>query len=281
MDREKIIKDFISFGLSKREAKVYYTLFLKKELSAAEIQKHVSILRTKVYEILLQLMNKGFCAERKIGRLKKYYATDPYQAFQNQINNLDGILKTKKNIVSEILNHIAPIYEKNTSDVNPLEFIEILYERKRICERYIHLQQTAQKEIMIFTKKPYALPEKDNVKNAFNVLQRDVTLETIYEIEDFENTEFEKEMIEKFAYSGGKTRFISELPMKLAIFDEKITMLALKDPVSLKPLITTIIINHPDYARAQKEIFKAYWKRSFSLEELIEKYSNSRKIKEK
>ena len=271
-DLKQIEKLVCDFGLSGREAKVYTTLFRKKDFTASEIQQLVNIPRTKVYEVLQQLINNGFCAERKIGRLKKFYATDPNQAFQNYINNLDDILKTKKNIVNDILSQLTPMYKKNKSDVNPLEFIEILYEREKINERYVNLQQIAQKEILIFTKKPYSLPESKNVKNAFNVLKRNIILHTIYEMEDFENTPFEVEMITKFANAGGETRFISELPMKLAIFDEKITMLSLKDPISLKPSITTIIINHPDYARAQKEVFEAYWEKSFSLKELIKKY---------
>ncbi len=59
--------------------------------------------------------------------------------------------------------------------------------------------------------------------------------------------------------------------MKLAIIDEHITMLALNDPISLTPSITTMIVTHPSFATAQKEVFNSYWQKSVTHEEFINK----------
>jgi hypothetical protein len=72
-----------------------------------------------------------------------------------------------------------------------------------------------------------------------------------------------------YASFGEECRVIKELPMKLVIIDEKITMLALNDPVSMKPSITTMIIDHPSFALAQKEVFESYWSKSVPLKSFI------------
>jgi hypothetical protein len=66
---------------------------------------------------------------------------------------------------------------------------------------------------------------------------------------------------------GEEVRVIKSLPMKMMIIDEKITMLALNDPISMRPSITTIIIDHSDYARTQKKVFENYWSDSMTITE--------------
>jgi HTH-type transcriptional regulator, sugar sensing transcriptional regulator len=35
----------------------------------------------------------------------------------------------------------------------------------------------------------------------------------------------------------------------------------------MKPSITTMVVNHPSFALAQKEVFKSYWTKSISFED--------------
>ncbi len=73
---------------------------------------------------------------------------------------------------------------------------------------------------------------------------------------------------------GEDLKVIEQLPMKMMIIDEKITMLALNDPVSMKPSITTIMINHPSFAMTQKKVFERYWADSFTLTEFENNMKN-------
>jgi HTH-type transcriptional regulator, sugar sensing transcriptional regulator len=57
--------------------------------------------------------------------------------------------------------------------------------------------------------------------------------------------------------------------MKLVISDVTITMFALNDRISLKPSITTMIVNHPSFAFAMKKVFEAIWNSSITLEEYM------------
>ncbi len=55
---------------------------------------------------------------------------------------------------------------------------------------------------------------------------------------------------------------------------KKITMFALNDPISLKPSITTMIINHPSFAMTLKYVFESIWEKAIPFEE----FKNKEKI---
>jgi HTH-type transcriptional regulator, sugar sensing transcriptional regulator len=48
-------------------------------------------------------------------------------------------------------------------------------------------------------------------------------------------------------------------------------MFALNDPVSLQESITTLIVNHPSFAIALKNVFNSYWEKGITLKEFKEK----------
>jgi hypothetical protein len=101
------------------------------------------------------------------------------------------------------------------------------------------------------------------------MIESNVIIRNMFEYKDLSPEEMKNliEMIEVYQKIGEEVRIIEELPMKLIIIDDTITMLALNDRISLKPAITTIVINHPSFAKAQKEVFESYWQKGLSIED--------------
>ena len=275
-DLKEVEKLIINFGLSMREAKVYTTLFRKKDFTASEIQQLVDIPRTKVYEVLHQLISKGMCIEKKIGRYKKYEATNPVSVFDNLLKDL----AVKENLANNALKILLPIYKHREEKDNPLDYIEVLKDKKLIHKRWMTLQGAVKKEILAFTKAPYTASFTDNVDEESNTLNKGVKIRSIYEYKDIIKEEPAK-VISSWVSTGEEARVIKELPIKLAIFDKKITILALNDPVSLKPSITTIVINHPSFAKALKYVFESIWEKAMPFEEFKINFEKSNSAKEK
>ena len=269
---KEVEKLIIDLGLSMREAKTYTTLFYKKDFTASEIQQLVNIPRTKIYEVLHQLINKGFCVEKKIGRYKKYEVLEPESVFEKLLEKYKENLAIKENIANRVLSILLPIYEQREGKVDSLEYIEVVKDKKQIRERFFTLQKNAKKEILIFNKPPYVVLNPENRNIELDVLSKNIKCRSIYEYNDISNKE-EIKIISFLISKGEDARLVNELPMKLVIFDEKLTMLSLNDPLALKPSITTIIINHPSFAKAQKYVFESIWKEAIPFEEF--------KIKEK
>jgi hypothetical protein len=114
-----------------------------------------------------------------------------------------------------------------------------------------------------FNRPPYSMPFSENMKHQSRLMKKkSVASRGIYEYGDLFSGSIPSDFFPVFEYYeslGEQCRVIEKLPMKLMIVDEKITMLALNDPVSMKPSITTMIIRHPSFALAQKEVFESHW----------------------
>ncbi len=73
MDKETLIK----FGLTKREAEVYYSLLCVEEALASEICEKTNESRTNTYDTLNSLIKKGLVSHVIKSNKKYFMATDP------------------------------------------------------------------------------------------------------------------------------------------------------------------------------------------------------------
>ena len=272
----------VKLGLSRRESRIYLALLNKNSFTATEIAKVSDIPRQKIYELLDNLIKKGVCVE-KIGKVKRYKAVEPESVFGSLIdqfksnfevkfNEFELKLKEREKISRELSDDLSALYEKNRERIDPLEYIEILKDKKQIHKKWISLFRKAKQEILGFTKAPYTAPFTEDMNDEIDALKSKVSIRSIYEYKDVIKEELVK-VISFWISAGEEARVIKELPMKMLIFDEKITMFALNDPISLKPSITTMIINHPSFAKALKYVFESVWEKAIPFEEF--------KIKEK
>lgn len=283
---ERLLNKLQNSGLTKREAHIYLALLQKKEFAASELASIIPVGRTKVYEIIPNLIAKGLCSEVQKDGKKMYRAVDPKTAlksllsfFSQQVEEeisrkKDEIIK-KKEMFNKLEDELDAIYTSNLEKSSSLEYIEILKDVNQIRNRWIELQKGIRKEILGFNKPPYSVPPRENMRYQQKVLKKkSIRGKGIYEYGDLSKNGIPTDFFPVFEYYeslGEECRVIDSLPMKLMIMDEKITMLALNDPVSMKPSITTIIIKHPDYALAQKEVFESYWQKAVPFKEFKKK----------
>lgn len=252
--------------IPKREGEVYLALLQKKEFTAPEIAKITSVSRTKSYEVLQNLVKKGLCNESYRDGIKVFSAGNPKIVFENILYNYEN----KKRIVNQLNENLGEMYKKIENNTQRLDYIQILTDINQIRKRSLEIQENTKRELLAFTKPPYAMSVEDSIDAEEEAIKNKIVIRSIYEYKDI-NSQTEREsfikMVETYQKLGEEVKVFEELPMKLAISDETITMLALTDRISLKPSITTIIVDHPNYAKAQKEVFKAFWTMAISIEE--------------
>ena len=264
-------KKLEQFGLSGKEAEVYLALLQKKEFTAPDIARITTVTRTKIYEYLEKLVQKGLCNVNLRNGQKFFSAVNPKIVFKGIISNYEQELEEKKKEAAALEIELASIHKGNLDNFDPVSYIEVLTDISQIKAKWLDIQNNAKKEILAFTKPPYTRKVEDNLEEEAALLNKNLVIKSIYEYGGLNGEELDELIagIEAFRDAGEQPRVIKELPMKLLICDEMITMLALNDRVSLKPSITTIIVDHPSYARAQKEVFNAYWEKAMTVEELI------------
>ena len=270
---QKNIEELIMLGFSENEAKTYLTLMIKSNMTVAEIAQVSEVPRPKLYEIIKRLISKGLCKEIN-GKIKKYSAVNPEIISESLVKQYEKQFEEKKTKTENFFRNITSIYNENIDKNDPLEYIHFLKDKNQIKKKYSALEKEAKSEILLFSKPPFSMIVNDN-KEAFCALDRDVKIRAIYEIEESRRAEF-CDKIRKSETAGEEVKVADNLPLKLVIFDNKTVMFALRDRITLKPSLSTIIIEHSDFAKAFKRVFESYWNESTSLEELKKKYKKNK-----
>lgn len=270
MEKNDLIENLQTLGIPRREAEVYLALLQKSDFTAPEIAKITSVTRTKSYEILQNLVKKGLCTEHYRNGVKTFSCINPEIVMEGIKSEYDK----KKKVADEVQQKLFEIHESGTGENNPLDYIEVLTDGATIKERWQTIQSGTEKELLIFTKPPYTGTLEDNIDSQSDVMHKGITYKSIYEYKDAITPAGQEELaaiVESYINLGEEARLIDELPMKLVISDETITMFALNDRISLEPSITTMLVNHPSFAFAMKKMFQAIWENSLTLDEYREK----------
>jgi sugar-specific transcriptional regulator TrmB len=265
-------------GLTKRESEIYLALLQKKQFTATELEKLTTITRTKIYEILQNMIRKGVCTESVKNGQKIYKGIEPQIAFQNLINNYKIEIEQKKETeiiqkeqaAKSLQKELTELHRTGVNKNEPLDYVETLTNINQIWERWLKIQKDTKKELLMFAKAPYASSFEDNLKDERAIIKKGVDFKCIYEYGCFNSENETGEFLlnlEEYVKIGENVRLVRELPMKLAISDETVTMLGLNDRLSLKPSITTLIVDHPSFSNSLKTVFENYWSNSISFKE--------------
>jgi sugar-specific transcriptional regulator TrmB len=282
--RTLVLKRFKEIGLTSYEAKSYLSLLQRDTLTVAEVSKIAGIPRANAYEALEKLMTKGMCIA-KPGQTKRYSASDPAlledrflgqldQATKIEIQSLKADMEAKekqilqdaevaKRNIGEMMKELKPQFEESRLETNPLNYIEIIRDPYQIHRKFVQLVSEAKEEVLMFTKPPYSGPREkleEQVDQQTQVSRRGIRFRCIYEIaKDEKERKWQRETINRATAVGQEARVIEELPVKLAIFDSRIVIYVLEDPVSRRISLTTQTVEHRALAKALKLLFETVW----------------------
>jgi len=278
-----ILQTLKNVGLNTYEAKCYLALFERGTLTVPEVSKLAGIPRPNAYEALENLMSKGMCVARP-GNTKKYGPSDPavlrekalLEVSKETDIELANLKKKEKEIlekanatkenIDNLTSELEPRYEKSTLEVSPLEYIEIIKDPYQIHKRFIQLLADAEEEVLAFIKPPFRNPRKkleEQVGQGVDSSKRGVRTRCVYEIaRDEDEKRWQFEMINRAVSGGEEARVLEKLPMKLAIFDSRIAIYTLPDPVSRQASWTSQIVKHPDFASTLNIVFETLWEQA-------------------
>jgi sugar-specific transcriptional regulator TrmB len=260
MDNSRLLETIKRFGFAEYEAKCYLALFEKESLTVGEIASLAGVPRANIYGIMRKLLAKGFCVSLP-GAVKKYSASDP-NIFRDELTkSLDESKKTIDSLTIEL----TSLFKNSRANGSPLEYIEILRNPYQIHRKFMKLCSEAQKEILGFVKPPfsYETPSQEQEQKDLgrNEIINGKKVKGIHEL-----PENKKELpqffniIHKYYNSNcEEVKVIEKLPMKLFIFDNRIVMFALEDPVQDRLSLTMLVVEHPILAESLKWLFDSYW----------------------
>jgi sugar-specific transcriptional regulator TrmB len=260
-------------GLTSYEARAYLALLRRDSSTAAETARIAGLPRQRVYDVLSSLVEKGLASTRP-GKAVKYSATSPEQALSSLIAQHRQQLADLERETTSMLDALTPAYLAGQEHTDPLEYIEVLRDRRAINERFGELEAGIKDEILVFTKPPYATPVFEHEEGLEVVSSH--RARSVYEFSAFDDPR-SAEAIRRYIEAGEEARFVDELPLKLVIIDVQIVMFGMEDPVGGRSVLTMIVVDHPSLARLLKIAFEAVWETGLTFDEANERFGKERK----
>jgi sugar-specific transcriptional regulator TrmB len=253
-------------GLTGYEAKAYLALLRRESSTAAEAARLANVPRQRIYDVLATLVDKGLAATRP-GQVVKYAAEEPKLALERLVSDQREELEELERQTALLIEQLSPAFHAGLEQVNSLEYIEVLRDRRAINERFNELQNGIKDEILVFTKPPYATPPQEQLVGL--EVARTLDARSVYELSVFDDPDV-AEGVRRFIETGEKARFVPELPLKLVIIDESIVMFGMEDPVAGSSEQTMMVVEHASLACILKIAFSAVWERGFTFDEAYE-----------
>lgn len=251
-------------GLTSYEAKAYIALLSRDSGSPAEVARLARVPRQRIYDVLASLVHKGLVSQRP-GPPAKYAAAAPEFAIERLIARRREELAQLERTSSEMIEALTPAFAEGQKERDPLEYIEVLRDRSAINERFIDLQRSVEREILVFTKPPYARPAQDNAEGLEMLRHR--RARSVYEFAALEDPELAG-AVRRFIDAGEEARFVEYLPLKLVIADETVVMFGMEDPVAGSSELTMVVVEHRALAQLLKTAFDAVWSQGVTIDEV-------------
>ena len=294
----ELIEEIRKLGFSENEAKCYMMLFQKDSMSASEVAKLGRVPRPNTYNALEKLLEKGLIVSIP-GKIKRYSASNPLnlkeklQSVMNKtINNelkeweekKEEIEKRKLTIHNRIINvieELEPLYKNSRGKESPLNCIEIMSNSGQIDNRFMELFKSSKDEVLMFVIQRPRTWTKEALKNEIEPqiemisekIVQGLSVKCIYALpsEEKHRKLLFEHVIDKLAKAGEQIRLLNDLPMRMVVFDEKISMFMLiRMEDNQYPRIAQVI-HHPVMARSHKILFESLWEKAIDYFEYKKK----------
>jgi hypothetical protein len=268
MERGALGEQLIQLGLNSYEARAYLALISRESSTPVEVARLSGVPRQRIYDVLGTLVQRGLASARP-GATTKYAGTEPRFV-------IDQLVATRRQQMAEIEEHargmaeeLSAVYQAGRERADPLDYIEVLRDRGTIGARFEELEASVQKEILVFTKPPYAIDPQNNVQGL--MVARTSDARSLYECSLFDDLAA-TEGVRRFIQAGEQARVVAELPMKLVIIDERVSMLGLLDPLPESQEFTILVVQHASLARVLKAAFNTYWEQGLAFDDAYARY---------
>ena len=268
MDDNPLEAQLTTLGLNRYEAAVYVSLLGRSRFTATEVATQAGVPRQRVYDVLESLAAKGLCVKRLGERKRTYSAADPsvalptlLAAYQEQ-QALEN--QRRAAVLDAILPSLSRAFASGQGEVDPLDYIEVLTDRRQVAERVMALSRQAREEILMLFKRPLVASIEENLAEAHAVADR-IVRRGVFEESAADDPEF-FDLIRQFHALGEEIRFVPELPIKVNLYDERVAVILLQNPVSGQSSLTCLVIEHISMAKALKVAFESLWAQGVDFE---------------
>ena len=259
--QEATIDQLTSLGLTRYEAAAYLALLGRRGFTPAQVAQRAGIPRQRIYDVLASLAARGLCIERH-GAQRSYHAIDPQAGLsallEEQQRQREAEASRQQAQVGALLGVLGPAFHAGSDMVDPLDYVDVLLEQRRVAERALALARSAEHEILVCFRKPLISNPDENFEEVREPLGRGVIYRALYERSILEDADL-CDWVRQFVGWGQQARVVESLPLKANLYDSRVTLMTLQDPLTGKPSFTALSIRHPDITHMLRIAFEGLW----------------------
>ena len=262
---QRFWKRLQQLGLNAYESRSYLVLLGHPRFKALELAARAHVPRQKIYEVLDSLVEKGF-AQVVQEKTKLFSAVEPslaipaYMTRKRQL--LDQELMDQGRAGTALIDDLKTVYSEGQGGRGTLDFLRIVSDPVQTAAEYRKMLSEVRSEYVEFSRPPYAVDPLDE-KLVKQARLSGVACRLLLQAGTLDDEH--RQRLEEYAGAGVEVRQVESLPMKLAVFDCRVGMIALLDPVITRPTWTAIVFSHEGMGEAMLGLFEDRWQRGIAL----------------
>lgn len=172
-------------------------------------------------------------------------------AHEERLRDLDGRVSKTRELLAEVVKDHGP---------SALLQVHLIPSARQLKQSYEQLLAGVRTELLVFVRPPYSWSAGSVNPFIVDALSRGVEARVLYEATELDDPDAEgfRREIATYHEAGVHARVVQHLPIKLAVFDRKVALVALMDSADT-PYPTFLLVEHEGFASFLGEAFDNRW----------------------
>jgi predicted DNA-binding transcriptional regulator len=252
-DEDQLVADLAEFGLGRNEARLYLAAVGGSAMRAAELAQLADISRTKAYDALRLLVEKGLFTEEP-GRVARFRAVDPQTVVrrlrQQSIRDQAGLLEDTSRLVADLFQ----LYYSSPTTKDPLDFVQLLRQGEAAWARQEAMMAGARIEVI----RARRLPRRGAPLPDPHTLRDGVSARAIYERGFLDDPRYRSGLAER-VLRGEQIRFTDHVAIGMCVVDRRSIMMGLNSAGVVNGPGHWLALEHPGLGELLARVFEGQW----------------------
>jgi len=263
-DEGELVAALTELGLTRNEARLYLAAYGQAAMRAAELAEHAGVTRTKAYDALRQLVDKGLFTEEP-GKVARFRAADPKLVVQRLRQQIvveqASLVEDTGRLVADLF---ARYYSASHGD-DPFDLVELVRNSEAASARREALAAGARAEVVRARRLAPGggvdPPTADELG-----LRPGVRYRSLYERGFLDDDDFRSRLAERQG-RGEEVRFVERVTVGMCVVDRRTSVISLNQSGVRSGPGTWLVLEHPGLSSLLTEAFDSLWGGAGSAEE--------------
>jgi hypothetical protein len=258
-EEDQLIAALGEFGLGRNEARLYLAAIGRQSMRAAELAQLADISRTKAYDALRLLVEKGLFAEEP-GRVARFRAADARAVAQllrqQTFTEKASLVEDTRRLVADLFDR----YYATAMAEEGFDFVQLLGHSEAAWARQEAMIAGARQQV-VRTRRRGA---NGTLRTDVLTLRAGVSYRSIFEREMLGDPRFRDWLVEREA-SGERFRFVDQVVAAVCVVDRTAIMLSLPPRSRAAGAGNWLALEHPGLGALLTDAFERQWAQAASV----------------